>query len=138
MKKCSNVSGISGEGSELDAAHTWTIADHLELDVALIAPIGAPGVTDEVVWGTSSVGTVSNGSDGVVELGSATSSIIQDSRLVVLEGWGGGIDGDGDNTLGNCSLEVRLTSLFDGAMGCNLSGTSVGDRRIASWEASSA
>jgi len=72
-------------------------------DVSLISPAGAPGVLDkeEVL---SVEGSVSDGEDTVVEVGSASGG--DDSRSVTLEGVLVGLDGDGDWLLVDGGLEL--------------------------------
>jgi len=135
---CSGHGGIGGEGSELDTAHTWTISGDLHFDVTSVTPRGAPRVTDEVVWGTCRISSVSDSGNGVVEAGTASASIVQDTTAVVLEDGRGGIDSNGDDILGDGGLEGRLTLLSDGTVGGNIHQATVGKGGITSWDVSSA
>ena len=74
MKANSSVGGRVDRG-HLDAADTLAF-NAGELDVALITPVGVPGVLDEpVVQITSLVVTVSNDKDAVVKVGAAGSGV---------------------------------------------------------------
>lgn len=90
-------------GSHLDTADTLTI-NGSDLDVSLVSPGWAPGVSDDPVV-LSSLRSVSNGSDGVVKRGSAFAGV-EDTRGVHLENSLVGLDGDGNNTFVEGSLEL--------------------------------
>ena len=87
----------------LDTADTDTW-DGSDLDVSLVSPRGTPGVSDDVVV-LGSIVSVSDGGDGVVELGSASGGV-EDSTGVHLEDRSVGLNGDGGWSLGNGSLEL--------------------------------
>jgi len=53
----------------LDTADSWSV-NGSDLDVSSITPGSTPGVSDEIVV-LSRLGSVSDGGDGVVEVGSA-------------------------------------------------------------------
>ena len=102
---------------------TW---DGGDLDVTLVTPGSSPGVSDEVVL-LSVLGSVSDGGDGVIELGSAgsgvenTTSVHLEHGSVGLEGhrdWGGGDGGlegiDGGWGNGLVGLHVNLSGVLGG------------------------
>jgi len=64
-----------------------------DLDVALVSPCGAPGISDEVVSTSGGIGAVTNGSDGVVDV-RAASSAGDNTTSVRLENGGVGLDGN--------------------------------------------
>ena len=90
-------------GLLLDSADTGTGLNS-DLDVSGGSPGGAPRVLDEVVRGTV-LGSISDGEDTVIELGSASGSG-EDSRLVRLEGDFVGLNGNGDGGFVEGSLEL--------------------------------
>jgi len=109
----------------LDTADTDTW-DGGDLDVSLVTPGGTPGVSNEVVV-LAGLGSVTNGGDGVVELGSARSGVEDTSGVhlehgsVGLEGhghWGGGDGGlegiDGGWGHGLVGLHVNLSGVLGG------------------------
>lgn len=87
----------------LDTADTLSF-DSSDLDVTLVSPGSGPGVTDDVVLFTS-LGSVSDSSDGVVKVGSAGGGV-EDTALVLLEDGSVSLNGDGDDTLVDSSLEL--------------------------------
>lgn len=91
---------LSGGGDEvralLAAADTSTIASS-DLDVALVTPSGAPGVSNDVVVLATLV-SVSDDCDGVVESGWAGSGV-EDAASVLLEVSVASSEGNGENTL---------------------------------------
>jgi len=87
----------------LDTADTGSV-DGGDLDVSLVTPGSTPGVSDNVVV-LSTLGSVSNGGDGMVEGGSAGSGV-QDTAVVHLEDRLVGLDGDGHNLLVKGSLKL--------------------------------
>ena len=89
--------------AHLDTADTVTVDDG-ELDVALFAPGGVPGVLDEPVVLTV-LGTVADGEDGVIEGGSALGGV-EDTSLVSLPDHLVGLDEDGDGLLGEGGLHL--------------------------------
>ena len=94
------------EGLHLDTADTLSV-DSSDLDVSIVSPSWSPGVSNDVVI-LSTFGTVSNGSDGVVEASSASWSV-EDTAVVKLEDGFVGFDGDGDNSLVKGGLKLRDT-----------------------------
>jgi len=106
--KFRDLSGSSsvGGGSEslhLDTADTLAL-DGSDLDVTLVTPGSAPGVSDDVVLLTT-LSSVANGSDGMVEAGT-TFLGVQHTTLVLLEDSLVSLDGNGDNTLVDGSLQL--------------------------------
>ena len=93
----------------LDTADTVAILDS-ESDVSLVAPGWAPGVLDEIVL-SAIQNTVADSEDTVVELGSA--SLGEDTRSVLLEDPLVSLDGDGDWSLVEGSLELVGASWSD-------------------------
>merc|ERR1719223_85563 len=91
------------ERLHLDTADTLSI-DSSDLDVTLVSPGSGPGVTDDVVLFTS-LGSISDSSDGVVKVGSAGGGV-EDTALVLLEDGSVSLNGDGDDTLVDGSLEL--------------------------------
>ena len=98
-----NSVGVRVEGVHLDTANAWSVNGG-NLDVSLVTPSSSPGVSNDVVLNTVLV-SVTNGSDGVVEVSSAVSRV-QDSTSVALEDVLVGLNGHGDWLLGNGSLEL--------------------------------
>jgi len=90
-------------GGYLDTAGTLTV-DDLKFDVTLVTPGGAPRVLN-LVEGGSVLNTVTDGEDTVIKLGAAASGSLEDTALVALEGTLVSLDGDGDGSLGDGSLE---------------------------------
>ena len=86
--------GLGNERLHLDTADTLAI-DGGDLDVALITPGGGPGVSDNVVLLTS-LGSVADGGNGVVEAGS-TGSGVEDTAGVELEDRLVSLNGNGDD-----------------------------------------
>ena len=74
--------GCGPNGSLLDSANTISI-DGSDVNVALISPRSTPGVSHDVVL-LSTAGSIADGGDGVIEVGSASSGV-EDARLVALE-----------------------------------------------------
>ena len=87
----------------MDTADTgsWGNSD---LDVTINTPVWSPGVLDKVVF-LSVLSSVTNGKDSMVEGGSALSRG-KDTTSVGLENGLVGLDGNGDWSLGNGSLEL--------------------------------
>ena len=98
--------GLHGwpDGGLLDTANTDGTFNSSDLNVTLISPVGSPGVSDDVEI-LGSIITVSDGGDGVIELGSAGSRV-DDSGSVTLEDTSGGADGDGGWSTSNSSLKL--------------------------------
>jgi len=88
----------------LDTADTKSF-DGSDVDVTTFTPASAPGVSDDVVILTV-LGSISDGSDSVIELGS-TFWVVQDSGLVSLERHGVSFNGDRGWAFGNGSLKLR-------------------------------
>ena len=99
----SSVSGGLG-WLDLDTADTITI-DDLEADIAGFTPAGAPRVLDSVVLDTLVRGAIADSEDTVVEVGAATIRSHDDTAGVSLEDSLVGLDGDGDGSLDELSLE---------------------------------
>ena len=99
---CGSV-GLGEEGVHLDTADTVTL-DHAELDVSLVSPGGSPRVLDEPVVATV-LGTVADGEDGVIEVGSA-SDVVHDTSLVELEAGHVGLDGNSGGLEGKSGLHL--------------------------------
>lgn len=95
--------GGSEEGLHLDTADTSALLGS-DLDVTFVTPGSAPGVSDDVVV-LAGLGSVSDGSDGVVEVGAAGGGV-EDTRVVKLEDGLVSLDGDGDDALVDGSLEL--------------------------------
>lgn len=104
----------------MDTADTGTI-DGGDLDVSSVTPGGGPGVSDDVVL-LSSLGTVSDGGDGVIELGSTLLGV-EDTTGVHLEDGLVGLDGDGGWGLGDGGLQLGDGVGWDVLVGSNFDGT---------------
>jgi len=87
----------------LDTADTgsWGNSD---LDVTINTPVWSPGVLDKVVF-LSVLSSVTDGKDSVIK-GGSTLSRGEDTTGVSLENGLVGLDGNGDWSLGNGSLEL--------------------------------
>jgi len=125
--------GGGSEGLHLDTADTLTI-DGSDLDVTLVTPGGAPRVSDNVVVLTT-LGSVTNGSDGVVELGTASSGV-ENTRVVHLEDALVSLDGDGNNTSVDGSLELGNGVSWNPGSSSNLDGTSSSHSSVANTRVS--
>jgi len=101
----------------LDTADTNTI-DGGDVDVALVSPRSTPGVSDNVVVLSIAV-SITNGGDGVIKLGSASSGV-EDTRSVALEDGSVGLDGNGGGSGGDGSLEVGNGSGTNGGDGLDV------------------
>ena len=99
---------------DLDTAGTGGVV-HAELDVALVAPSGVPGVLDEPVV-LSILGTIADGEDGVIE-GGAARAAGEDTRLVGLEDVLVGLDGDGERLGGKSGLHLLNIACGDETIG---------------------
>ena len=95
---------------DLDTAGTIRVV-HAELDVTLVPPGGVPRVLDEPVV-LSILGTIADGEDGVIEVGSALGGG-EDTGLVGLEDELVGLDGDGERLLVEGSLHLGLVGWGD-------------------------
>ena len=108
--------------SLLDTADTGTITSDGELDVALVTPVGVPGVSDEpVLEAGGGVVTVSDGGDGVIEAGTASSGV-KDTASVSLPGGSFSIDQDGKNLVVESGLHLRDAVGLDGIDLVDLNG----------------
>jgi hypothetical protein len=87
----------------LDTTDTGTFNGG-DVDVSWQSPCGTPWVSDDVVV-YSSLGSVSDSGDGVIEGGSASGSV-KDSTGVSLESRSVGLNGDGCWSLSNSSLQL--------------------------------
>lgn len=94
----------------MDTADTSAF-DGTDLDVTLVTPGSAPGVSDDVVLFTT-LRSVTNGGDGVVEAGSAFGGV-HDTTGVHLEDALVSLDGNGDNTLVKGSLQLGDAVFLD-------------------------
>jgi hypothetical protein len=101
----------------LDTADTFT-GNGGNLDVSLKSPRSSPGVSNEVVV-LARLGSVTNGGDGVVEVGSAELGV-QDSGFVGLEHGSVGLNGDGNWSLGNGGLQLVDGLSWDGGIGLDI------------------
>jgi len=107
--------GLGLNGLLLDSADSLAGFDS-ELDVASITPGGAPRVLDEVVRGTV-LGSIADGEDTMVKLSSASVSS-EDTGFVLLEGGFVGLNGNGDGTGSDGSLEgIRVVGGDHGVAG---------------------
>jgi len=89
----------------LDSTDTSGVLDSSDSDVTLLTPRGSPGVSDDVVVTDGLIGSPSDGSDGVIEVGSTLSGV-DDTTGVVVEDFLVSLDGNGDDTLLNGTLEA--------------------------------
>ena len=88
----------------MDSADSDGTFNSSDLDVTFISPVGSPGVSNDVeILGT--VITVSDGGDGVIELGSAGGGV-DNTGGVTLEDTGSGADGDGGWSTSDGSLKL--------------------------------
>jgi len=101
--------GLDPSGVHVDAAQVLALG---HVNVALVAPGGAPGVLDDPVLGGG--GVESDGQDGVVQLGATRAR--EDTRLVRLEATRG-IDGDTDGADEDGGGERGLSGALDGLVG---------------------
>ena len=120
--------GLWVDGLHLDTADTSSI-DGGDLDVSLVSPGWAPGVSNDVVV-LSSLGSVSDGSDGVVEVGSAGWGV-EDTAVVHLEDGLVGLDGDGDDSLVEGGLELRDAVAWHVGVSSDADLTSRGELGVA-------
>jgi hypothetical protein len=97
--------GGGGERLHLDTADTLAI-NGSDLDVSLVTPGSAPRVSHDVVLFTS-LGSVTNSSDGVVKIGTAGSGV-ENTAVVHLEDRLVSFNGDGDDTLVEGGNELGL------------------------------
>jgi len=111
------------EGLHLDTADSLTF-DGSDLDVSLVSPGSTPRVSDDVVL-FSSLGSVSDGGNGVIEVGS-TSSGVQDSGGVLLEDSSVGLNGHGNWLLVDGSLKLGNRVGWHVSVRCNTDFTFAG------------
>ena len=110
--------------SLLDTADTGTITSDGELDVALVTPVGVPGVSDEPVLEAGGViVTISDGGDGVIEGGTA-SRCVEDTTAVSLPGGSVGLNEDGKRLLVESGLHLGDAVGLDGVDLVDLGGGS--------------
>ena len=83
----------------MDTADTFSSFNGGDHDVTLVSPASTPGVSDDVVVYSIFV-SISDGGDGVIEVGS-TGSGVKDTSGVTLEGRCVSFNGDGDWSGGN-------------------------------------
>ena len=98
----------------MDTADTLSF-DGGDLDVSLVSPGSTPGVSDEIII-LSVLGSISDGSNCVVELGSAEGGV-QNTGFVLLEDGFVGLNGHGNWLLGNGGLELSNRLGWDGLVG---------------------
>jgi len=98
-----SVSGRE-DGLHLDTADTSAVLDS-DSNVTLLSPLGGPRVLNDVEWTSSSVGSVTNSEDTVVE-GSSAGSAGDDTTGVLVEHGLVGLDGNGDWSLVEGSHEL--------------------------------
>ena len=98
----------------MDTADTLSF-DGGDLDVSLVSPGSTPGVSDEIII-LSVLGSISDGSNCVVELGSAEGGV-QNTGFVLLEDGFVGLNGHGHWLLGNGGLELGNRLGWDGLVG---------------------
>merc|ERR1712070_833685 len=89
------------DGGLLDTADTGGSFNSGDHDVTLISPSWSPGVSDDVVL-LSILNTISDGGDGVIEVGSASGGV-ENTTSVTLEGHSVGLDGNGNWSLSDGS-----------------------------------
>jgi len=97
--------GGGGERLHLDTADTLAF-NGSDLDVSLVTPGSAPRVSHDVVLFTT-LGSVTNSSDGVVKIGTAGSGV-ENTAVVHLEDRLVSFNGDGDDTLVEGGNELGL------------------------------
>ena len=95
----------------LDTADTKSVNGG-DLDVSSISPNSSPGVSNEVVV-LATLGSVTNGGDGVVK-GGSTELGVHDSGFVLLEDGSVGLNGDGNWCKSNGGLQLGDGSGWDG------------------------
>jgi len=88
----------------VDSANAWS-GGLANLDVTTLSPWFAPWVSDEVVSSSGGISAISDGDDGVVEVGAALCSAGQDAWGVGLEVGGVSLDGNRLGLLGDGSLD---------------------------------
>jgi len=110
------------DGCLLDTTDTDGTFNSGDLDVTFVSPVGSPGVSDDVEV-LSSIVTISDSGDGVIELGSA-SSRVDDSRSVTLEDTSCSTNCDGSWSTSNGSLQLRGRFWLNGVNAINESSGS--------------
>lgn len=104
-----------------DTSGSFNGGDH---DVTLISPSWSPGVSDDVVL-LSILNTISDGGDGVIEVGSASGGV-ENTTGVTLEGHSVGLDGNGNWSLSDGSDKLGGRSWLNVVVRGNVDGW-VGD-----------
>merc|ERR1740116_652031 len=112
-----------------------TVAPGSDSDVSLLTPGGGPGVSDDVVVTDGLIGSPSNGSDGVIEVGS-TVGRVDDTSGVVMEDFLVSFDSNGDDTLLDGTLEASSRVLRNVSVVLNGNVTG-GQSRIAATSVAS-
>ena len=114
--------GLVVNNSLLDTADTGTVTGDGELDVTILTPVGVPGVSDEpVLEASGAIVTVSDGGDGVIEAGTA-SSCVEDTAAVSLPGGSVGLNEDGKGLLVESGLHLGDAVGLDGVDLVDLGG----------------
>ena len=96
---------------DVDTADTRALISVSNLDVTLITPRSTPGVSDENVL-LAILNTITDSSNTVVKRGTAGSRV-EDTRGVVLEDIGVGLNSNGDGVLSNSSQQSLTVVLLD-------------------------
>ena len=116
------TSSVGGRSLWVDLDTAGTIrAVHAELDVTLVTPGGVPRVLDEPVV-LSILGTIADGEDGVIEVGSALGGG-EDTGLVGLEDELVGLDGNGERLIVEGSLHLGAVGWGDVDIAGDLNGS---------------
>ena len=100
-----------------DTGGSFNSGDH---DVTLISPSWSPGVSDDVVL-LSILNTVSDGGDGVIEVGSASGGV-ENTTGVTLESHLVGLNGNGNWSLSDSSDELSGRSWLNVVVIGNVDG----------------
>ena len=115
------TSSVGGRSLWVDLDTAGTIrAVHAELDVTLVTPGGVPRVLDEPVV-LSILGTIADGEDGVIEVGSALGGG-EDTGMVGLEDHLVGLDGNGERLSVEGSLHLGAVGWGDVDIAGDLNG----------------
>jgi len=108
------------DGGLLDTADTGGSFNSGDHDVTLISPSWSPGVSDDVVL-LSILNTISDGGDGVIEVGSASGGV-ENTTGVTLESHLVGLNGNGNWSLSDSSDELSGRSWLNVVVGGNVDG----------------
>jgi len=108
------------DGGLLDTADTGGSFNGGDHDVTLISPSWSPGVSDDVVL-LSILNTISDGGDGVIEVGSASGGV-ENTTGVTLESHSVGLNGHGNWSLSNSSDELGGRSWLNVSVGGDVDG----------------